>query len=134
MKIKTLNFIFLVLLLQGCAGTRHSYEKLVEETDKDTAIFMSVGESTEVLAVGNGFPGWWGYYPAITSTSPTVASVKCRDSRSFIPFREPGIIFGGEICDLTANENGESFLLFGNKWNLGEEAYDVKIKVIVAPR
>ena len=115
MKITTLNIIFIIFLLQGCSGTRYSYKKLVEESNHNSAIFISVGESKEILAVGNGFPGWWGHYPSVTSTLPTVASVKCNATRSFIPFREPGIIFGGEVCYLTANQHGESFLLFGNE-------------------
>jgi len=79
---------------------------------------LKVGERLEVLAVGNGFPGWWGYYPGIISSNPSIASIDCEPGRSLIPFREPGIVFGGERCYLETKRAGIAQLITGNKYSL----------------
>ena len=109
--------VFLVFL-QGCAGVRNSYESLLEQDADGQLIVLQVGEKREVLAVGNGFPGWWGYYPGIASHDPGVASITCKMGRSFIPFREPGIVFGGERCYLQAHKAGVTWVLTGNSYTL----------------
>ena len=90
------------------------FRSLDPDSDKPV-IVIKVGEKHEVLAVGNGFPGWWGYYPVIMSSDRSVASVDCEPGRSLIPFREPGIVFGGERCYLKANKVGVAWLFTGNK-------------------
>ena len=85
-----------VLSLSACNGSRKSYESLLDPNSENPVAVLKVGESREVLAVGNGFPGWWGYYPGIISFDRSVASIDCEPGRSLIPFREPGIVFGGE--------------------------------------
>lgn len=106
------------LLLQGCAGVRNSYESLLDAKSDNPLIVLKVGDKREVLAVGDGFPGRWGYHPAIASHDPEVASVTCNKARSFIPFREPGTVFGGERCYIEAHKTGITWLLSGNKYTL----------------
>ena len=106
------------LLISGCSGTRHSYESLLDAESENPVIVLKVGDKREVLAVGNGFPGWWGWYPAIVSQDQSVAIVECESARSFIPFREPGILFGGEVCYLKAQKIGLTWLFFGNKYTM----------------
>ncbi|MCK4839636.1 MAG: hypothetical protein KAS94_12615 [Desulfobulbaceae bacterium] len=86
---------------------------------------LKVGEKREVLAVGNGFPGWWGYYPGIISSDRSVASIDCETGRSLIPFREPGIVFGGERCYLKAKKVGVAWLFTGNKYTFPHEIKEV---------
>ena len=107
-----------VLLLSGCSGVRHSYESLLDSDSERPVIVLKEGEKREVLAVGGGFPGYWGIYPAIISLDLNVASVECEPGRSIIPFREPGILFGGETCYLEAKKIGVTWLLSGNKYTL----------------
>ena|GEM_PF-1411007 len=130
--MKNVSYLFLVLLLlQGCAGTRYSYTSLIEETEDASVLRVKRGEVAELMAVGDGFPGWWGYYPGVISSSPQIASVDCTKARSAIPFREPGVIFGGEICNLTAHKAGKATLYFGNKFALDQEGAKEKVDVIV---
>lgn len=105
-----------LLIIQGCADVRNSYESLLDTGSVKPLITLKVGETHEVLAVGNGFPGWWGYYPAIVSHDPEVADVYCRKGRSLIPFREPGLIFGGVRCDVVTHKAGVAWLLYGNQF------------------
>lgn len=144
-------FIAIVLAFflfpQGCAGVRNSYESLLEIGVVERLIILEVGEKREVLAIGNGFPGGWGYYPAIASFDPDVASVVCEKGRSFIPFREPGIIFGGERCYIQTHKVGSTLLVPINQFslrhsnetdsyelseNLGFSGDWVKLKVVAA--
>jgi len=112
------TLLALTLFLPGCAGVRNSYESLLDTDSDKPLIVLEVGEKREILAVGNGFPGWWGYYPTAASLSPEVASVTCKQGRSFIPFREPGVVFGGNRCYLQAHKKGSSWLLLGNSHTL----------------
>jgi len=112
-----------VLSLSACNGSRKSYESLLDSNSNNPVAVLKVGEKREVLAVGDGFPGWWGYYPGIISSDQSVASVECEPGRSLIPFREPGIVFGGERCYLKANKIGVTWLFTGNKYTL---QYDIK--------
>lgn len=123
--------LFISFLLQGCAGTRNSYTSLLEDNNEMAVIRVSKGESVELLAIGNGFPGWWGYYPGVISSAPQIASVDCNEARSAVPFRKPGTVFGGEVCTLTAHEKGTTTLYFGNKFGLDQENYREKIDVII---
>ncbi|MFV8569586.1 hypothetical protein ACNQ6O_00115 [Marinobacter sp. SBS5] len=118
-------------LLQGCAGTRYSYTSLIEENNNTSVLRLKKGDTAELLAIGNGFPGWWGYYPGVISSEPEIASVDCENARSAIPFREPGVLFGGETCNLTAHEKGKATLYFGNKYALAVDSYDEKYDVII---
>lgn len=111
------------LSLSGCTGSRNSYESLLDPNSVKPVIVLKVGEKREVLAVGNGFPGWWGYFPGIMSHDRSVASVDCEQERSLIPFREPGIVFGGERCYLEAKKAGAAWLFTGNKYTI---KYDIK--------
>ncbi|WP_028868443.1 hypothetical protein [Psychromonas arctica] len=130
--MKQLIYVFfLSFLLQGCAGERHSYTELVESDNGISVIKLHQDEVKEVLAIGDGFPGRWGYYPSVISSSPDVASISCEASRSLIPFREPGMIFGGEICKITAHKKGQTTLYFGNRYPLNEKNYHDKVDVIV---
>ena len=125
---RTVFFLGLIaaLLLQGCAGTRHSYHSLLDKTTDFPTIYISVGETKEVLAIGDGWPGWWGWYPAIRTVSPDIASVDCEQKRGLIPFREPGVVFGGAVCFLTAHKPGETMARYGNKYNLEEVMTDTE--------
>lgn len=145
-----LPLLLALLFVQGCAGVRNSYESLLDEGSAKPQITLKVGEKREVLAVGNGFPGWWGYFPAIASHDSAVASITCERGRSLIPFREPGMIFGGERCYLETRKAGVAWLLPGNEYVLidtiketdfskvtGEESYPpgtnkqwIKLKVV----
>jgi hypothetical protein len=98
-------------MLSGCTGVRHSYQSLQDDRYDKPVIELAVGDKKEVLCVGNGFPGWWGTYPEIVSMDSKVASISCRRERGLIPFREPGIIFGGQTCTLNAHEVGATWLL-----------------------
>lgn len=107
--------VLLTSALTGCAGQRHSYENLI---DSNTGVIhLQQGDRKEALAVGNGFPGWWGYYPHIFSNDPDIASIECEAARSVIPFRKPGLIFGGERCYIHANSVGETWIVQGNKYS-----------------
>lgn len=108
----------LLLFLQGCAGVRNSYESLFDSDADKPLIVLEVGEKREVLAISNGFPGWWGYYPAIASFDPEVASVVCEKGRSLIPFRKPGIVFGGERCYIQTHKIGSTILVPINQYLL----------------
>lgn len=125
------NSLFLVLmitlLLGGCAGTRESYHSLLDETTSPPTIYMSVGEIKEVLAIGNGYPGWWGWYPAMLTQSADIASVDCKQKRGFIPFREPGVVFGGAVCYLTAHKIGETLAQYGNQSTLATEMGETEL-------
>ena len=96
---------------------------------------MSAKETQKVLAISDGFPGWWGFYPTIISFSPEIASVSCTKERGWIPFQDPGVIFGGTVCYLTAHKVGETWIYFGNKYGeidqKNPDLYDDKIKVVV---
>jgi len=130
--MKRITYLFLIsFLMQGCTGTRYSYTTLSEKNDDISVFRVQKGDITELLAHGNGFPGSWGYLPWVISSSPETASVDCKKARSVIPFREPGVVFGGIICSLTAHEKGEITLYFGNKYNLTEDIYDETVDVIV---
>jgi len=114
-----LFLVFMITLLAGgCAGTRESYQSLLDDSTSSPTIYMSVGETKEVLAIGDGFPGWWGYYPAMLTQSVDIASVDCKKKHSLVPFREPGIIFGGSVCYLTAHKPGETLAIYGNQFTL----------------
>lgn len=128
---KIVCLALLAVLLQGCAGVRLSYKSLLKNPDAEPSLQMNVGDAAEVLAIGNGFPGWWGYYPWMISAAPEIASIECENTRSFIPFREPGVLFGGTVCRLVAHQKGDATLYFGNKFNLGEDAHALKIAVVV---
>ena len=110
-----LPLLLALLLVQGCAGVRNCYQSLLDPGSPSPQITLRVGEKREVLAIGTGFPGWWGYYPGIASHNPMVAEITCEDGRSLIPFREPGIIFGGEHCYIETRKSGIAWLLTGNK-------------------
>lgn len=134
MRVNIIILAGICVLLQACAGSRASYEALIKSKNDTAAIYLSVGETKEVLAISNGFPGWWGIYPGIASLSPDIASVSCNAERSIIPFRSPGVVLGGEVCYLTANKLGETWLIHGNKYNLdisSPELPDDKVKLIV---
>jgi hypothetical protein len=125
MSFKVISLAFIIVLLQGCAGSKASYESLIETRGDESAIYLSVGQSKEVLSISNGFPGWWGRYPAIASFSPDIASVHCE------------AVFAGEVCYLTASEVGETWLQYGNKFTMDltePESQANKIKVIVSPK
>ena len=108
------TFLALSFFLQGCAGIRNSYESLLDTDSDKPLIVLEAGEKREVLAVGDGFPGWWGYFPGIISTNPEVASVTCEKGRSLIPFREPGVVFGGRRCYIETHKIGLAWLGAGN--------------------
>jgi hypothetical protein len=134
MYVNTVIIIVISVLLQACAGSRASYESLVETENDTAAIYLTVGETKEILSISNGFPGWWGIYPGVASISPDIASVNCKKARSTIPFRSPGVILGGEVCYLTANSPGETWLIHGNKHTLDIKSPDLpehKIKIVV---
>jgi len=114
-----------VLYLSACAGSRNSYESLLDPDSDKPLIVLKVGEKREVLVVGNGFPGWWGYYPGIMSSNQSIASVDCEPGRSLIPFREPGIVFGGERCYLNTKKVGVAWLFTGNKYSIQHEIKEV---------
>jgi hypothetical protein len=119
--IRVNNFLAIVfaavLLLAGCAGVRNSYESMLDAgTAADKPVMtLKVGERSEILAIGDGFPGWWGYYPGFVSLNSDVATITCEAGRGFIPFREPGVIFGGETCYIEALKVGVAWLLKGNR-------------------
>ena len=48
-----------------------------------------------------------------------------------MPFREPGVLFGGMVCHLIAHKQGEAILYFGNRFNVNAEHYEVKVDVVV---
>src|SRR5690554_2050202 len=112
-----LCFVVIAIVLQGCSGVRYSYKPKLEVTPEGSVLRLKEGESTEILAIGDGFPGWWGFYPGAMTSEPSVASVSCQRSRSAIPFREPGLLFGGEVCKLTAHKEGETALMLVNALN-----------------
>lgn len=129
--MKPVYCLFLLLCLHGCAGTRFSYTSQLEEGRNGPTLNLQKGEVVELLAIGNGFPGWWGYYPGVISSAPEIASIHCEKARSAIPFREPGVVFGGEVCRLTALKAGRSTLYFGNKFALSKDSYAEKVEAIV---
>ncbi len=114
-----------VLFLSGCNGSRKSYESLLTPDSENPVAVLKLGAKREVLAVGDGFPGWWGYYPGIISSDRSIASIDCEPGRSLIPFREPGIVFGGESCYLKANKIGVTWLFIGNKYTLQHDIKEV---------
>lgn len=118
--IPLLTLLLALLFVQGCAGVRNSYQSLLEPESTPPQITLKAGEKREALAIGTGLPGWWGYYPGIASHNPAVADITCEKGRSLIPFREPGIIFGGERCFIEARKVGMAWLLTGNKFVLGQ--------------
>lgn len=125
-----------VALSQGCAGQRESYKKLMDQDLR--VIRLTLDSREEVLAIGNGFPGWWGYYPEVVSGDSRIASIDCVASRSAIPFRKPGMVFGGERCFLTANAPGETWIIQTNKFaNFGQQTDQLatnknRIRVVVS--
>lgn len=132
-----LGLIF-ALLAQGCAGARHSYRSLVDVSAHSPTIFLSLGETEEVLAIGNGFPGWWGFYPSMLTLDPNIASVHCEQKRGLLPFRKPGVLLGGTVCYLTAHAVGYTWMKYGNEFTLEEEiryvdspGQDSRIKIVV---
>ena len=134
MKTKIKNILYFALIIsfiQGCAGTRYSYTSLLEKSDEGSVLSIKKGATAEILAVGDGFPGSWGYYPWVISSSQNVASIDCKEARSYIPFREPGVILGGVVCNLIAHEEGKTILFFGNRYNLSNDNYEEKVNVIV---
>lgn len=124
-------------LLPACAGQRQSYEKLMDTDSR--VIHLQQGDREEVLAIGNGFPGWWGYYPQIVSNNPSIARIDCQAGRSVIPFRYPGILFGGERCYISALSVGNTWIIQTNKFGdfqteSNEQISDqYKIRVTVSP-
>jgi len=116
-----LILLTVLTLISGCAGTRNSYEQLIVAGSDPPIIRMQVNDDVEVLAIGDGFPGWWGYYPAMLSCDPEIAEIRCEEQRSLIPFREPGIVFGGSVCRLYALKVGETDLYTGNQHILSPE-------------
>lgn len=134
MHVKIIILLVISVLLQACAGSRASYESLIQTKNDTTAIYLSLGETKEILAVSNGFPGWWGFYPGVSSISPQIASIACKEERSLIPFRSPGVIFGGEVCYITANSLGETWVFPDNKMSRGmsgQVPQENKIKIVV---
>jgi hypothetical protein len=132
--MRNIILCIVIVLLQGCAGTRDSYKNLIEKDLATPTIQMVVDETKEVLAVGDGFPGWWGIYPTIISFTPEIASVICKKERNWIPFREPGLVFGGTVCYLTADKVGETWIKRGNIYSDeldNHESHVGRIKVIV---
>ncbi len=111
---RMLVLLCLAFLLSGCAGVRNSYESLLDVHRENPVIVLKVGDIKEILSVGDGFPGWWGYYPGIASHDPAVASISCKRGRGLLPFREPGVIFGGITCHIEARKVGIAWLLEGN--------------------
>lgn len=135
MKFKMKNIIYsalIISLLQGCAGTRYSYTDKLEKQSKDAVLQIKKGEVIELLAVGDGFPGSWGYYPWVITSTQSFATVECKKERSFIPFYEPGIIFGGTVCQLIAHKSGLTTLFFGNKYTLSKDNFEKKVNVIIS--
>ena len=127
MHVKIIALVVMSVLLQACAGSKASYESLVETKNDISAIYLVMGETKEILAISNGFPGWWGFYPGVASVSPEVASVNCQEKGS-------AISANGEVCYLTANNPGESWLIYGNKFYLDAFSDDLpesKIKLVV---
>ena len=135
MKYRIAIVLFSLALLQSCAGTTHTYKSLINKEITDPAIYMSVNETKQVLAISDGFPGWWGFYPTILSYSPEIASVSCTQERGWIPFRDPGVIFGGTVCYLTSHKIGETWISFGNKYGGNDldnpDSHNDAIKVVV---
>jgi len=130
--MKHITYLLLIsFLLQGCAGARYSYTSLIDKSDDISILHAQTGDIIELLAVGNGFPGRWGYHPWVISSLPEIASVNCKKARSIIPFREPGVVFGGITCNLTAHVKGKTTLYFGNKYNLTENNYEEKVEAFV---
>ncbi|AKH69695.1 hypothetical protein IMCC21906_02023 [Spongiibacter sp. IMCC21906] len=135
MKCNIVVSAFVLVMLQACAGTKNSYESLIEDKGGSSAVYLTVGETKEILSISNGFPGWWGFYPAIVSHSPEIANVTCNQERSLTPFRSPGVILGGEVCYLTANSVGETWLEYGNVHTInmnGADSQGKKIKLVVS--
>ncbi|CAA0089099.1 Uncharacterised protein [Zhongshania aliphaticivorans] len=126
MKYSCVIWVVILVLLQGCAGTRNSYKSLMENRDDVSAVYLKVGETKEVLAISHGFPGWWGVYPAIISLSPEIASVSCKQQRSLIPFRAPGLILGGRVCYVSANSVGNTWLKQGNEFTLSSDLANIQ--------
>ena len=130
--MKNLTCLLLIsFLIQGCSGTRYSYRSLVDMNQDTSSIQLQKGDVIELFADGNGFPGSWGYEFWAISSSPEIASVNCKDTRSVIPFREPGIVFGGKVCSLNAHKKGKITLYFGNKYYLNKDNYQEKYLVVV---
>ncbi|NAW12637.1 hypothetical protein GRB80_07235 [Halomonas sp. D1-1] len=129
--VVVLFLAFVFSFLHGCAGVRNSYLSHLDKTSEEPLLRVKKGEVVELLSIGDGFPGWWGYYPWAKTLNPRVVSIECRDSRSLIPFREPGVVFGGKVCNLVAHEEGEATVLLGSKFNLSESNYAERLDVDV---
>jgi len=122
-----LSSFLLLSLFTGCAGIRLSYQDLI---DSEGVISLCLDESAEVLSVGGGFPGWWGMYPSAHSTDEQVFNVSCQHERSAVPFREPGVVFGGQVCRINANNLGFGSLRFRDVYLPNNEpASDVEVQV-----
>jgi len=115
----------LLWLVTGCAGVRHSYQSSLDKRYEKPVIELAVGERIEVLSIGNGFPGWWGVYPGTRSLDSDVASISCESGRGLIPFREPGVIFGGETCYLDSHKLGAAWLLTGDRHALFADKLEI---------
>lgn len=111
---RTVLVLLLAMMLSGCAGVRYSYESALDKRYSKPVMELKVGEEKEVLCVGGGFPGWWGIYPGIVSADAEVASIFCKYGRGLIPFREPGVLFGGTTCHVKAHKVGAVWLLQGD--------------------
>ena len=131
MKNITLLCLF-SLLLQGCSGIRYSYKNVLTESGNKEVIHIKSGEEVELFAESKGFPGSWGYIPHVISSTPAIASITCKEARSIIPFREPGILFGGTVCHMKAHQVGSTTLYFGNLFNVSPELYHTKVEVKVS--
>lgn len=131
--MKYFTYLFLACLIQGCAGARYSYLSLTEDNDDNAVVRIQSGDVIEVLAVGNGFPGWWGYFPGVISSAPDTARIHCEKTRGLIPFRKPGVLFGGVVCRLTATAAGQATLYFGNKHYLSNDHFHRRVDVFIAP-
>ena len=133
MNVNLRYIILIACLLQGCAGARYSYLTELEKSHDGQVLHVNKGETLELLAVGHGFPGYWGYYPGVILAPTNIASIDCKQARSVVPFREPGVLLGGTVCNLSVHKQGMATLYFGNKFTLNEEHYKVKVDVVVKP-
>lgn len=126
---KITSIILMLSILSACAGVRLSYQSALNADQN--ALNVCIAEEVEVLAVGNGFPGWWGIYPTVVSNDPSVAKIQCLAARSAVPFREPGVVFGGTVCTVRGEQSGRTHLIFQNSLSDGTQPEQV-IEVHVA--
>lgn len=125
---KVTSIVLMFTLLSACAGVRLSYQSELN-TDQN-ALNVCVNEEVEVLAVGNGFPGWWGIYPTVVSNNPSIAEIQCQAARSAVPFREPGVVFGGTVCSVRGEQSGRTQLVFQNAHlELAQPEHVVEVQV-----